>query len=81
MRAVYCKCKNTYSIDCGQGNNPHCNTPEYWKQGIGNIYQSDNVYNYTNTSSESTNVHVTQDKGESNEPTVINTSGTRTINN
>ena len=35
MRAVYCKCKNTYSIDCK--GNEGCKTPEYWKQGIGRI--------------------------------------------
>ena len=78
MRAVYCKCKNTYSIECGKNDNKSCNVPDYWIQGIGNINQSDNVYNYTNTSSESVSVHVTQDKGVSNQPTVINTSTTRT---
>ena len=36
MRAVYCKCKNTYSIDC-RDNNKNCNAPYYWKQGIGRI--------------------------------------------
>jgi hypothetical protein len=35
-RAVYCKCKNTYSIDCGKYNKK-CNTPYYWSQGIGSI--------------------------------------------
>jgi len=37
MRAVYCKCKNTYSIECKDNNNKICNAPEYWKQGIGRI--------------------------------------------
>ena len=37
MRAVYCKCKNTYSIDCKNNNDKNCKTPEYWKQGIGRI--------------------------------------------
>jgi hypothetical protein len=36
MRAVYCKCKNTYSIEC-KDNNKICNAPDYWKQGIGRI--------------------------------------------
>ena len=36
MRAVYCKCKNTYSIEC-KDNNKSCNAPEYSKQGIGRI--------------------------------------------
>ena len=30
-RAVYCKCLNTYCIDCCK----NCDAPEYWKQGIG----------------------------------------------
>lgn len=33
-QAVYCYCKNTYSIEC---KNEKCDAPEYWKQGIGNI--------------------------------------------
>lgn len=36
-RAVYCYCKNTYSIECDKGSNKRCNAPDYWKQGIGNI--------------------------------------------
>jgi hypothetical protein len=42
MKAVYCKCKNTYSIKCATNQDKNCNVPEYWKQGIGNIYSSDN---------------------------------------
>jgi len=34
-KAVYCKCKNTYSIECKDEQD--CKTPDYWKQGIGNI--------------------------------------------
>lgn len=37
MKAVYCKCKNTYSIECTNNTDKHCETPEYWKQGIGRI--------------------------------------------
>ena len=37
MRAVYCKCKNTYSIDCKNTTDKSCKTTEYWKQGIGRI--------------------------------------------
>jgi hypothetical protein len=33
MRAKYCKCKNTYTIN----NCKDCNAPDYWKQGIGVI--------------------------------------------
>ena len=33
MKAVYCKCKNTYCIDCCKD----CKAPDYWKQGIGDI--------------------------------------------
>lgn len=40
MRAVYCKCKNTYSIDCKQNQNKGCNALEYWRQGIGSIYKT-----------------------------------------
>ena len=36
-RAVYCKCLNTYSIECKNNTEKGCETPEYWKQGIGNI--------------------------------------------
>lgn len=34
-RAVYCKCKNTYSIECKKNPRRGCKTPYYWKQGIG----------------------------------------------
>ena len=37
MTAVYCKCKNTYSIDCKNTTDKSCKTPYYWKQGIGRI--------------------------------------------
>ena len=37
MRAVYCKCLNTYSIECKTNSVKGCETPEYWKQGIGRI--------------------------------------------
>tara|TARA_R110000737_G_scaffold227564_2_gene241829 strand:+ start:61 stop:189 length:129 start_codon:yes stop_codon:yes gene_type:complete len=37
MKAVYCKCKNTYSIECSTNPERGCKTPEYWKQGIGSI--------------------------------------------
>ena len=37
MRAVYCKCKNTYSIDCANNQGQKCEAPEYWRQGIGRI--------------------------------------------
>lgn len=33
MRATYCKCKNTYTIN----NCKDCKAPDYWKQGIGVI--------------------------------------------
>lgn len=39
--AVYCKCKNTYSIECSKGLNSRCNAPDYWKQGIGDISNND----------------------------------------
>ena len=40
MRAVYCKCKNTYSIKCDKNkNNSKCKAPDYWKQGIGSIHK------------------------------------------
>ena len=41
-RAVYCKCKNTYSIECKTNAEKGCKTPEYWKQGIGKIKKSEN---------------------------------------
>jgi hypothetical protein len=40
MRAVYCKCRNTYSIKCDKNkNNSKCKAPDYWKQGIGSIHK------------------------------------------
>tara|TARA_B100000809_G_scaffold263535_1_gene317020 strand:+ start:2259 stop:2396 length:138 start_codon:yes stop_codon:yes gene_type:complete len=39
-KAIYCKCKNTYSIECKTNQEKGCETPEYWKQGIGNISNS-----------------------------------------
>jgi surface protein len=40
MRAVYCKCTNTYSIKCEENRiNNKCNAFYYWQQGIGNIYR------------------------------------------
>ena len=39
MRAVYCKCKNTYSLECETEKD--CKTPEYWKQGIGKIRKTE----------------------------------------
>ena len=36
-RAVYCKCRNTYSIECDKAGKK-CNADEYWKQGIGSIH-------------------------------------------
>ena len=40
-RSVYCKCKNTYSIECKQEKDKGCNAPYYWKQGIGNIQKEE----------------------------------------
>ena len=37
-KAVYCKCKNTYSISCDK-DGKKCNADEYWKQGIGSIHK------------------------------------------
>lgn len=36
MRAVYCYCKNTYSIK-GCNNKKKCKDREHWKHGIGKI--------------------------------------------
>lgn len=37
MRATYCKCKNTYTMDCKRDKDKSCKTPYYWKHGIGRI--------------------------------------------
>tara|TARA_R110000803_G_scaffold168782_1_gene231824 strand:- start:1094 stop:1282 length:189 start_codon:yes stop_codon:yes gene_type:complete len=42
MKAVYCKCKNTYSIKCDKNKSKKCHAPDYWKQGIGNISSQTN---------------------------------------
>ena len=45
MRAVYCKCTNTYSIKCAEDNmKKECNAPDYWKQGIGRIYKKETQF-------------------------------------
>ena len=53
MRAVYCKCLNTYSIECKTNPVKGCETPEYWKQGIGRINalvtQTKNKFNTKST--------------------------------
>jgi len=42
MKAVYCKCRNTYSIKCSKDKkNKNCKVPYYWEQGIGSIYKED----------------------------------------
>ena len=42
MRAKYCKCNNTYSIDCDKYSKKRkCNVDEYWKQGIGSIHKQE----------------------------------------
>lgn len=44
-KAVYCKCKNTYSINCDKNKGKKCNAPYYWSQGIGSIYKKDDINN------------------------------------
>ena len=39
MRAKYCKCQNTYTIDNCE--DKRCKQPEYWKQGIGSIHKQE----------------------------------------
>ena len=77
MRAKYCKSKNTYTInECR-----NCNCPEYWKQGIGSIYgTNDNVSNIINENAERTETHTASEK-TSNDGEVINIDTTRVINN
>lgn len=41
MRAVYCKCKNTYSIECLNNPEKGCEIDNKDKQGIGSIYKED----------------------------------------
>ena len=36
-QAVFCKCLNTYSIECKYKKEEECPYFEYWKQGIGSI--------------------------------------------
>ena len=33
-RAIYCRCLNTYVMECKERDCPY---PDYWKQGIGKI--------------------------------------------
>jgi hypothetical protein len=78
-RAVYCKCKNTYSIDCGKGNKK-CKADEYWKQGIGSIHNDDHVSNVVNEDTERTETHTASTK-TSEEGDITNIDTTRIINN
>jgi len=77
-RAVYCKCKNTYSIDCDK-NNKKCNSPEYWKQGIGSM-NNGNISNIVNENNERVETHTASEK-TSEEGNVTNIDTTRVINN
>ena len=37
-KAVFCYCKNTYSIECkDRSETNECTAPKYWQQGIGKI--------------------------------------------
>lgn len=33
-QSVYCKCKNTYVVECDRS---MCKAPYYWEQGIGDL--------------------------------------------
>ena len=48
MRAKYCKCLNTYTIN--KCDDKRCRNPEYWKQGIGSLgYEESSDENSENT--------------------------------
>ena len=40
MKAKYCKCLNTYTID--KCKKKRCSAPEYWEQGIGSEGRNEN---------------------------------------
>jgi hypothetical protein len=51
MRAEFCKCKNTYTMNnCDKSK---CHAPSYWGQGIGSL-TGGTVSNVDNQSSERT---------------------------
>ena len=41
MKAKYCYCKNTYSINCEQSKAVNCRAPYYWEHGIGSLTTQD----------------------------------------
>jgi hypothetical protein len=78
MRARYCKCKNTYTIN--ECKKRYCKVSEYWKQGIGSIHINNHSSSIVNEDTENVLTHTSSDKGISQEDTVINIDTTRTIN-
>lgn len=49
MKAIYCKCRNTYTND-GCGYKSNCDEPEYWRQGIGSLNGDNGESNINNQS-------------------------------
>jgi len=79
MRAKYCKCKNTYTID--KCRKRACKTSEYWKQGIGSIHNDDHISFINNEDTENVLTHTSTVKPASQEGSVNNIDTTRTIIN
>lgn len=79
MRAKYCKCLNTYTINgC---DDKRCKAPYYWKQGIGSIYGGENTDVVNNVDTTKSLTHVTTEKEATNNDSVTNINTKRTITN
>ena len=56
MKAKYCKCLNTYTID--KCKKKRCSAPDYWAQGYGSEGRNENPATINQIDTSNTNVRV-----------------------
>jgi len=59
MKAKYCKCLNTYTID--KCKKKRCSAPKYWEQGIGSQGTNENPADIKQLESKRTNIHIAEE--------------------
>jgi len=59
MKAKYCKCLNTYTID--KCKKKRCSAPKYWEQGIGSQGENENPADIKQLESKRTNIHIAEE--------------------